>query len=118
MDVPKPRRWFRFSLRTMFVLVTVFCVWLGCSLNWIRQRREEIKSGRAFDSSQMQMCFQRSAETPTWRAPALLRFFGERGYFSLGTQDFQTNEECLAEAVRVRRLFPEAIIYYSVVYPE
>jgi hypothetical protein len=26
MDVPKPRRWFRFSLRTMFVLVTVAAV--------------------------------------------------------------------------------------------
>ena len=64
------------------------------------------------------MCFQRSAETPAWQAPALLRFFSERGYFSLWTQDFQTNEECLAEAVRVRRLFPEATIYYSVICPE
>ena len=26
MDKPKPRRWFRFSLRTMFVLVTVAAV--------------------------------------------------------------------------------------------
>jgi hypothetical protein len=36
------RRWYQFSLRTMFVLVTVACVvlaWVGYSLNWIRQRR-------------------------------------------------------------------------------
>ena len=25
-NLPKPRRWFRFSLRTMFVLVTMFCI--------------------------------------------------------------------------------------------
>jgi hypothetical protein len=40
MDRPKPHRWFRFSLRTMFVLVTVFCCWMAYHLNWIRQRRE------------------------------------------------------------------------------
>ena len=36
------RRWFRFSLRTLFVVVTVFCVWLGW-LGWqwrIVQERE------------------------------------------------------------------------------
>jgi hypothetical protein len=30
----------RFSLRTLFVLVTLLCVWMGYHLNWIRQRRE------------------------------------------------------------------------------
>ena len=40
MRVDRPRRWFRFSLRTMFVLVTVLCVWLGYAMNWIRQRRD------------------------------------------------------------------------------
>jgi hypothetical protein len=37
---PKPRRWFRFSLRTMFVLVTVGCVWLGWEVNQVRVRAE------------------------------------------------------------------------------
>jgi hypothetical protein len=27
-SAPPRRRWFRFSLRTLFVLVTVLCVWL------------------------------------------------------------------------------------------
>jgi len=35
-----PRRWFRFSLRTMFVVVTVFAVWLGYQVNWIRERKK------------------------------------------------------------------------------
>ena len=39
MTAPK-RRWFRFSLRMMFVVVTVFGCWLGYELNWIRQRHE------------------------------------------------------------------------------
>ena len=116
-NLPKPRRWFRFSLRTLFVLVTLFCVWLGYQLNWVRQRREEIKCERV-EAGHTQMCFQTSAEPPTYQAPALLRFFGECGYASLWTRDFQTNEQSLAEAHRVRRLFPEATIYYSVEFPE
>ena len=118
MDDPNPtkRRWFRFSLRTMFVLVTVLCVWLGYQLNWIRQRREEIKSERV-DPMHTQMCFETSAEPPTYQAPALLWFFGERGYSSVWTQDFPTNEMALTEAKRVRRLFPEAMIYFGVEDP-
>jgi hypothetical protein len=44
MTETKPkRRWFRFSLRTLFVLVTVIGVaagWLANQLNWIRQRHQ------------------------------------------------------------------------------
>jgi len=34
-----PRRWFRFSLRTFFVVLTLLGVGLGYQVNWIRQRR-------------------------------------------------------------------------------
>ena len=34
----KPR-WFRFSLRTTFVLVTIFGVWLGWNLKIVRERK-------------------------------------------------------------------------------
>ena len=40
MNAPK-RRWYQFSLRTMFVLVFVVSVplaWVGYSLNWIKER--------------------------------------------------------------------------------
>ena len=36
----KPRRWFRFSLRTMFVLLTLFCIWLGWNVDLVRTRKE------------------------------------------------------------------------------
>ena len=44
MTAPK-RRWFRFRLRTLFVVVTVLalaCGWFGYELNWLRQRRRVI----------------------------------------------------------------------------
>lgn len=37
------RRWFRFSLRTMFVVVTVFCCWLGWESSAVRERRAVLK---------------------------------------------------------------------------
>jgi hypothetical protein len=36
---PKPRRrWLRFSLRTMFLLLTAFCLWLGRNTQIVRER--------------------------------------------------------------------------------
>ena len=35
----KPRRWFRFSLRTCFVVLTLFAVWLGVQVKWVSDRR-------------------------------------------------------------------------------
>ena len=42
------RRWFRFSLRTLFVVVTIaglLAGWVAYQLNWIRQRNEVIIGG-------------------------------------------------------------------------
>ena len=44
MTETKPkRRWFRFSLRTLFVLVTLVGVWLGLEIQQIRQRANMLK---------------------------------------------------------------------------
>jgi len=41
MTESKPkRRWFRFSLRTLFVLVAIIGVFCAYQINWIRQRHE------------------------------------------------------------------------------
>ena len=37
--VSPKRRWFRFSLRTLFVVVTVFGFWLGWQLSIVRERK-------------------------------------------------------------------------------
>jgi hypothetical protein len=40
-----PRRpGLRFSLRTMFVVVTLFCMWVAWQLNWIRDRHLALKT--------------------------------------------------------------------------
>jgi hypothetical protein len=36
---PIRRRWFRCSLRTMFVVVTVFAVWLTHQINFVKHRK-------------------------------------------------------------------------------
>src|SRR5437667_201271 len=56
---PAPnRRWFRYSLRTLFAVVTVFGVWLDRELNIVRQRQKavaEIESlgGQVFTAAHM-----------------------------------------------------------------
>jgi hypothetical protein len=41
----KPRRpWFRFSLRMLFVVLTIFACWLGWNLNIVRQREQLLAS--------------------------------------------------------------------------
>ena len=37
-DKPRPR-WFRFSLRTLFIVVTLLCCWLGWEISVVRHRQ-------------------------------------------------------------------------------
>ena len=46
MTTPPHRRWFQFSLLTMFVVVTVFAVSFGLELNDINRRKVVISRGR------------------------------------------------------------------------
>jgi hypothetical protein len=34
------RRWLRFTLRGLFLVITLFGIWLGIQVNWLRQRQE------------------------------------------------------------------------------
>ena len=41
---PKPRRrWWQYSLRTFFVLLTVFCVWLGWTVHRANEQRKVVE---------------------------------------------------------------------------
>lgn len=47
IPAPKCRR-FRFSLRTLFAVVTVAGIilgWIGFQLNWIKERRQAMENG-------------------------------------------------------------------------
>jgi hypothetical protein len=43
--IAPPRHWFRFSLRTLFLVVTVAGCWMGYYLNWARERHEALRTG-------------------------------------------------------------------------
>ena len=88
----------RFSLRTLFVVLTVLCIWLGYSLNWIKERRELI--GYPYPSNDTA---GPGAVQP--RAPGLLWILGERGVAVL-----LINADDKEFESRARRLFPEAEI--------
>ena len=88
----------RFSLRTLLIVVTVFCCWIAYQLNWIRQRHEALSSEKISFPGQA-------------RAPALLWVLGERGYGEIAFRRSTKGRLMLeddAEFERIKRLFPEA----------
>ena len=95
MNTNPRRRWYQFSLRTMFVLVFVVSVplaWVGYSLSWIRQRHEALDARLVYDFS----------DSATTTAPGGLWLFGEQGVIGI---------LCSPEnAELARRLFPESSI--------
>ena len=95
MTETKPkRRWFRFSLRTLFVVVTIISLplgWIAYQLSWIQQRHHFFSH---YQYNGMHM--RPGSEYPPWS----LRLFGEsrQGYLLV-------DPERIEEA---QRLFPEA----------
>ena len=47
MSDDRRRRWFRFSLRTMFVVVTALCCWLGWESSVVRKRQQALQELQA-----------------------------------------------------------------------
>ena len=90
-----PPRRFRFGLRSLFMLVTMICVWFGYSMNWIRQRRAMLNEPYYFEPNTLE------AESVI-QAPGGLWLLGERGVVTLWVDEHN--------AERAGRLFPEAEI--------
>jgi hypothetical protein len=99
------RRWLRFSLRTLFVVVTVFCVWLGYHVNWIHQRRALLNEQNVAVSF-----------APARRPPSFgLWLLGERGATAVflqynGWLGIEWSEADEARKIRASQLYPEAQI--------
>ena len=122
--MPTPRRWFRFSLRTLFVLLTVFGVWLGVQVKWIRDRHAALAwiatSGYSwvvpYGFSAEDFVAKPAPDDPCYtRAPWSIRMLHESGIARIRiyrsesgeTFDYQSVDEKLRE---LKRLFPEADI--------
>ena len=73
------RRFFRYSLRTLMLVVTVFCIWMGITAKRAREQRQAVEAirevgGFVYHEHQMHPSYSPS---PKW----LLRLIGE-DYFS------------------------------------
>ena len=105
---PNRRRWFRWSLGTMFVVVLVAgCLagWLGYHLNWIRQRHEVVSR----HSVHSELC-----EVPPSDTPFALRMLGESSYSSISMLDVGPTTIESQEVERIRGLFPEANVHVDI----
>ena len=108
--IPRPSR-LRFSLRTLFVVVTVVCVWLGWQINVVRERnraREWIVElgGHIVCAKVFRM--EKVSHFPEFR-----RCFGDEPVVWIGLARSSTTWE---QRNRVARLFPEAHVYSGAKY--
>ena len=127
-----PRCWFRaeairlpplyrFSLRTMLIVILLLSValgWMGVQLKWIRDRNEARLWGvgkllalytmRVASSTAYSPYFQPSSPHNYRAAPWSLRIFGEPGVFSIDVPTSAADHEL--QVHRMQRLFPEASV--------
>jgi hypothetical protein len=104
VETPKPRRrWFRFSLRTMLVLVTLVCVYLGWAGNWIWQRHEFLRRFNPRIPNEMRIGHHWDYTTDPNEAPFALWLLGEDGVTGMSMDGASKADFQLAA-----KLFPEA----------
>lgn len=116
MSLPN-RRW-SFSLRTLFVLVTLLACWLAYQVNWIRQRHMLLDQQKVLAEEwdrrhQKQWAYATlTVNAPT--APGLLWLFGEEGFgeipLILVEKDPGHPVDEASEMRTASRLFPEATL--------
>jgi len=103
----KPRRWFRFSLTTMFVVLTLCGVWLGGwlwlreNMRWIQKRHEMI------ETPELAEVVRDGNHAPS--VPWSIRVLGEPGIAEIWIDPTSEGDRD-ALAKRAERLFPEAKI--------
>jgi hypothetical protein len=117
------RRWFTFSLRTLFVLVTVLACWLGWNVHIVRQRQAHLAeiaaereardkiwfeklAGYGGSVSEDHKTVQRGPATPA-KLPLIRRLLGD-----VARSRFERNRE--VDARLTMQFFPEATITYYV----
>src|SRR5262245_43885708 len=100
MTLRPSRRWLRFSLRTLLVLVTVVCAWLGREANIVRERkaaRAEMEAAGAWLSAGDG---DDGNTLPFWRC-----WMGDEAVTVLELQEAHVMEIGLARADEIARQF-------------
>ena len=107
--VNKPRRrWFRFSLRTLFVLMSLLCIWLGWNVYQVRQRETVLQYLR------QQQVFMEANNYPEhpWRRslPFIWSWLGAKPVGRILLPHWQYSDD---DCRTIQRLFPEAAVIYT-----
>ena len=94
-----PRRTFRFSLRTMLVVLTLAAAWLAVQAKWVRDRHAALER---LDGAGYTTTGYPSYRDPPWQ----LRLFGERSVDGIVVHRLKDADGRKVE--ELKRLFPEA----------
>ncbi len=106
------RRWFQWSLRTLFAVVTAAAILLY-PISWIQQRHAILTTGHGVEIIEREERDDR---------PIVLRLFFEPAYYSVVVRFYADNSSSQLtadqqrEVQRVKKLFPEATHVTGVVY--
>lgn len=95
------RRYFQFGLRSLFLVITLFAVWLGWELKFIRDR-DDAKARADADGGWIEPAAAiggMSPDIPLWR-----RYLGDEAIYLIEMPP----DAMESEWSRVRRLFPES----------
>jgi hypothetical protein len=110
MKLGRSTRWPRFSLRTMFVVVAVFGVWLGWQVNTVHERRAVLdrigreKEGSAYNCRAGMFGRWDVPTVPFWR-----EWLGDAPVENIILWDHEPFTPSEIEVIR--KLFPEAHVY-------
>jgi len=114
------RRWFRFSLRTLLVAITLFGLWLGYYINWIHQRQQaravedreavEIQDNVEIVKAVMGVKTVVQVPPPHWFS-WVLAILGERPVNGILLSGSEKDPKQKALAELYRKLFPESEVY-------
>jgi len=112
---PPRRRWFCFSLRTLFLIVTilgVFLGWLGVQTKWIRDRHEALKWAESYGFYETGHSLVVTHTAPGPRdAPWSIHILGEAGIAQISLVAHHADQR---EVERFTGLFPEAEIDFFI----
>jgi hypothetical protein len=109
-----PAAWFRFSLRTMFVVITVLCCWLGWESSVVRGRQNtlrELRTKPGVDITTATAWKQRFSPgllpEPPAKISTVRTWLGDEAIQEIGyVVNFSTVSS--EDEARIRRVFPEA----------
>jgi hypothetical protein len=113
MQTQPGRRWFRFSLRTMFIVVTVFACWFGWQTKIVRDRKAALTEARknpsfhvttVADWLQWAPVAVQAPETPS--VSFVRRWLGDEPIYSISILGHVDGSEAALD--RFKNVFPEA----------